>query len=314
MKPGVISNCLVKAGVCAAMMFFITGLHGAEETTTEGIGVRQHKSPDTVRVLTANIRSPLPWDEGTGNEWNVRKKLCADVILAQDADIISTQECTMEQAKALRKALRNYKCFDLGEPEVVGSSVINPHNLVFWSTKRFEEKNMGGYWLSMTPNQPLSKFQPAAKARYMTWVHLKDKQTGRELMIVNTHLDYRNPVGMLMQAKALVAFSAATPPVDIPRILTGDFNTGADSDGIRHIKASGWTDTYESVHGEENPGPTYHEFYGPEDPKSNLRGKIDFIFSTRGLQAIGAEIVRDQRDGRYPSDHYFVSAELEYIK
>jgi endonuclease/exonuclease/phosphatase family metal-dependent hydrolase len=40
-------------------------------------------------------------------------------------------------------------------------------------------------------------------------------------------------------------------------------------------------------------------------------GKIDWIFARGATRVVGAAIIRDSRDGRFPSDHYFVSADVE---
>jgi endonuclease/exonuclease/phosphatase family metal-dependent hydrolase len=40
--------------------------------------------------------------------------------------------------------------------------------------------------------------------------------------------------------------------------------------------------------------------------------KIDYIFVTPDTQILGAAIDRRHRDGRYPSDHYPVTAQLRF--
>jgi endonuclease/exonuclease/phosphatase family metal-dependent hydrolase len=74
------------------------------------------------------------------------------------------------------------------------------------------------------------------------------------------------------------------------------------------FQQGGWQDTYETVHGVRDPGPTFHEFLGSKGPAS--LGKIDWIFTRGKLKTTGAEIIRDCPGGRCPSDHYFVRAEI----
>jgi endonuclease/exonuclease/phosphatase family metal-dependent hydrolase len=38
--------------------------------------------------------------------------------------------------------------------------------------------------------------------------------------------------------------------------------------------------------------------------------KIDFVFVEPGAEVLAAEIVRSSRDGRYPSDHFPVTARV----
>ena len=40
-------------------------------------------------------------------------------------------------------------------------------------------------------------------------------------------------------------------------------------------------------------------------------GKIDWIFTRGALVPTAAKIIRDAEDGRYPSDHYFISTTLK---
>lgn len=50
---------------------------------------------------------------------------------------------------------------------------------------------------------------------------------------------------------------------------------------------------------------TFNEFEGRRDG-----AKIDYVFAEPGTRVRQAEIIRDHRGGRYPSDHYPVSARL----
>ncbi len=77
---------------------------------------------------------------------------------------------------------------------------------------------------------------------------------------------------------------------------------------IQKFVEGGWTDTYETIHGAEDPGPTGHRFLGSERAKE--KGKIDWIFWRGQVEITAADIINDNENGRYPSDHYFISAEI----
>ena len=83
-------------------------------------------------------------------------------------------------------------------------------------------------------------------------------------------------------------------------------NCDGSNEAIGVFRKGGWTDTYGVVHGPGEPGHTYHEFLGDEY-QSDI-GKMDWIFSRGCFWSVGAEIIRTARNGRYPSDHFFVSA------
>lgn len=76
---------------------------------------------------------------------------------------------------------------------------------------------------------------------------------------------------------------------------------------------SGWIDTYEHIHGKSDPGYTAHDFYGTGAPPHAANGKIDWIFVRGNFKVLFADIIKDKVKGRYPSDHYFVSAEVDLL-
>ncbi|HMR20344.1 MAG TPA: endonuclease, partial [Sphingobacterium sp.] len=90
----------------------------------------------------------------------------------------------------------------------------------------------------------------------------------------------------------------------------GDFNASAPSKVIQSILFAGWKDSYVEVHGEGEPGATVHSFKGEDDPKKDVRKKIDFIFTKGNVTAVDSKIIKDSYRGIYPSDHYFVEAVL----
>jgi len=62
------------------------------------------------------------------------------------------------------------------------------------------------------------------------------------------------------------------------------------------------------MHGNADPCDTFHQFQGPAFPHHS--GKIDWIFTRGAVRTLGAAIISDAVGGRYPSDHYFISADI----
>ncbi|AWI09605.1 endonuclease/exonuclease/phosphatase family protein [Ereboglobus luteus] len=272
---------------------------------------RKRQSPDAVRVVSANVRHPVKADIPGGNGWDARKELARDVLLAQDADIICFQEFNNPQYDYLKERLPGYEAFGFVERNTDGRKA----NMVFYSKKRFEKIAGDGAFLSPTPDVYRSKFEESATASSFTCVRLKDRLTGRELIVWNTHFDYKYPAGREKQAGALVEQMKKHPP-GIPQIITGDLNCDAGTRPVKILKAAGFIETYATIHGPSDPGYTFHAFEGHSRGKPG--GKVDFVFCNDRLRPTAAEIIKDNRniDGvrRYPSDHYFVSAELVYEK
>ena len=100
------------------------------------------------------------------------------------------------------------------------------------------------------------------------------------------------------------------PPVT-RQVLTGDMNANSSNPALRAFFRSGWRDSYAEIHGELEPGNTFHQFLGSAYTGND--GKIDWILYRGALRPSAAEIVRTSENGRCPSDHYFIRADFEWI-
>lgn len=278
---------------------------------------RARQAADSIRIVTANIRQTyFLADKKTGDDWDSRKELCRDVLLAQDADIICIQENHIGQVAYLKKSIPHTEFFSSVKMRGKDKSTKDLYNPILYSAKRFEKLDAGGFWLSDTPEVALSKYDDAYMARHVNWLLLRDKKTGKKLRILNTHLEHKFGSARVKQIAVLLAFADKLPP-DTPVVITGDFNTGMDSPTVRMVLEHGWLDSYSAIHGPDDPGGTAHRFLGEKfinSPEGKKRRKIDFIFHNKLLKPTSSEIIKDSRGGKYPSDHYFVSAEFDYTK
>ena len=252
-----------------------------------------------VKILTCNIRYSGA-DDGE-NGWEHRKDLCARVIAAEDADVLCFQEMRTDQFCDLSGALPGYATHFMGD----GPRESHPQNSIFYRCEVFEEVAAGGYWLSPTPHVPGSSAWDSACVRVAIWVRLRHRASGTELRVINTHLDHVSQEARENQARLIVEDALAYPD-DYSQLLAGDMNCETGNPAIDVFKAGGWLDTYGDVHGTEDPGPTHHGFLGAAYAGS--QGKIDWIFTRGALRPTRAEIVTASEAGRYPSDHYFLSA------
>ncbi len=257
-----------------------------------------------MKILSCNIRVDVKEDSDTGNGWDDRKGLCLEVIRAQNADLICFQECRAAHYQYLKNGLPEYESFGLANPD----AVFNPGNAIFFSRARFEIVSAGGFWLSETPHIAGSQSWDSARPRFVNYVDLRERDSGREFRVWNGHLDHIGQVARENQARLIVEGAFALPE-DFPQFFTADCNADASNPAVQNVIAGGWIDTWATVNGPDDPGITYHRFMGPGyDGKT--KGKIDFIFSRGPVEVLAAEIIRDSRDGHYPSDHYFLSVEV----
>jgi endonuclease/exonuclease/phosphatase family metal-dependent hydrolase len=64
-------------------------------------------------------------------------------------------------------------------------------------------------------------------------------------------------------------------------------------------------DTFRVLHPDVKDVRTAHEFKG-----TRQGNKIDFVFVQPAVKVLEAEVLYDNIDGRYPSDHFPVTARL----
>jgi endonuclease/exonuclease/phosphatase family metal-dependent hydrolase len=253
-------------------------------------------------VLSCNVRVDIASDAKHGDSWTERRELCADVIKAQKADLFGLQEAQAQHVSYLKSRMPEYDTYALSH----ANDYFHPIDAIFFRRDRYELISCGGFWLSETPHIAASKGWDTMNPRLANWVHLKERSSGKEFRYWNTHLDHK---GQIAREKGATMINQASEifPKDLPQILTGDMNAAVDNPAIENYKKGGWIDTYVMANGTADPGSTFHGFKGP---KAVGQKKIDWIFCRGPVKAIASKIIRDGRNGHYPSDHYFISTEV----
>jgi endonuclease/exonuclease/phosphatase family metal-dependent hydrolase len=261
-----------------------------------------------LRVMSFNIRYGTAPDGD--NAWARRTDLVYDTIARFQPDLIGYQEVLDFQFDALAARF----------PELVSEGVgrddgrrKGEFSSLAYRRDRFTRVAGGTFWLSTTPDVPGSKSWDAALPRICTWVRLRETASGRELVFANTHFDHRGQVARREAARVL---SERLGPVasGIPAVLTGDFNITEDTPAFRVLVEPPepswvrWIDAYRTLHPERAPDEASFNGF-----KGTVRGsRIDFVLHTSHFRATAAAIDRHQREGRFPSDHYPVTAVLAW--
>ncbi|MFZ9748037.1 MAG: endonuclease/exonuclease/phosphatase family protein [Opitutaceae bacterium] len=261
-----------------------------------------------LRVMSFNIRYGTAPDGD--NAWARRTELVYETIARFQPDVIGYQEVLDFQFDALAARF----------PELVSEGVGRDDGRrkgefasLAYRRDRFSRVAGGTFWLSTTPDAPGSKSWDAALPRICTWVRLRETASGRELVFANTHFDHRGQVARREAARVL---SERLGPVasGIPAVLTGDFNITEDTPAFRVLVEPPepswvrWIDAYRTLHPERAPDEASFNGF-----KGTLRGsRIDFVLHTSHFRATAADIDRHQREGRFPSDHYPVTAVLAW--
>lgn len=260
--------------------------------------------PDLL-VMTFNIRYAKPADGP--DFWDRRRDLVFDLLRQRRPDILGMQEALASQLADLRAALPDYDALAVGRED--GRSE-GEHCPLFFRQERFEAQESGTFWLSDTPDEPGSRTWGNTATRICTWGRLFDRQTQRALYVYNLHLDHQSQTardsGVRLVRERAVGRSAPDPVM-----ILGDFNAEEENPAVRWLLAQtelALTDTFRAVHPNAEMVGTFNGFAG-----ETTGPKIDYILTTKEFVPLEAEIVRDHWDGRYPSDHFPVTARLRLI-
>ena len=256
------------------------------------------QTDEPVNVMTFNVRYDNPDD--SLNNWNYRKDRVANAIRFYDADIVGTQEVLHNQMEDLRQRLPGYESIGVGRED---GKEAGEYSALWYRADRFTAKESGWFWLSETPEVAGSKGWDGACERIATWAKLQDKLTGKELFVMNTHLDHVG-VAARREGVKLVLDKIQELGGNLPVILTGDFNAEPESDVIKQV-----TDTADPEHLTDartvadlvyGPNWTFHDF--GSIPYEH-RERIDYIFVKNGLEVLKYGILAETEGNAYLSDH-----------
>ena len=257
-------------------------------------------APAPLRVMSFNVR--LPADADGAHRWDVRRGLVARMLGDAAPDVIGTQELFKAQGDYLQAQLPQYAWRGRGREANGGGE----HMGVFFRTDTLRVLASGDFWLSDTPDAPGSISWGNLYPRMATWARFERVADGRRFTVFNTHLPYRaeDADARLRGARLLRARIAALPRGE-PVVVTGDFNDIPGSAVHAVLLAAGLGDAFRIADSRSGPEGTFHAFTGRPDRR------IDWIL-VRGFDVRGVRTIDASEDGRYPSDHFPVVADLAF--
>lgn len=241
------------------------------------------------------------------NIWPNRARFNAETIRRYDPDLIGFQEVQEGNLASYDELLPGYD-------REIGPRYNNhdpfAYPSVFWKPGKLEKLESGGFWLSKTPDEYSGDWDTNC-IRSACWVRFHEKETGRELVLLNTHLDHLGEVARVEGSKVIVQRLEAVRRT-APVIATGDFNANPGSEAYTVWAENGFSDAFLEA-GNAEGGETYsfHAFTGK---KQRDIGRIDWILTKNGdgqLISRSCRIITDSRPPLYPSDHCPVQAEIE---
>lgn len=279
--------------------------------TAFGGAIAVAEQPVDLRIMSFNIRV----DAGGGpNRWELRRDKVVNVIDAFDPDILGMQEDEAHQGKYVHDHLPRYSMFRrAAKPNGTGE-----HNAILYRADRFTELRSGTFWLSPTPDVPGSRGWGAKLPRLVNWIELADEDNpGLTFVVMNTHWEHAaHGAQARFHSATLMREKMGEIAAGIPVIFTGDFNADQDSDPYDRMTGRDENDnrrflidTYRNRHpGDSGKVGTGHGFTGKAG-----KSRIDWILHDDSFDTLAADIVRTSFNGRYPSDHFAITATIEPI-
>lgn len=301
---------------------------------------------DELRVMTFNIRYGTAGDGP--DRWTERREMVYDVIRQHRPDVVGLQEALRFQLDEIRAAVPGYgeigvaredgkqkgeysailyredrlKVADSGTfwlsdtPEVVGSTTWGNKLTRICTWARFEDRAGGGvFWMynSHLDHQSQRSRERSVELLAQRIAAGREKADGPVIVTGDFNAGEDNPAVTYLVGGALkgsgVKIQGSEKPTTRPMVGDGPRDVEGDRLGLATRPAldakARLVDTFRALHPDAKEFGTFHGFKG-----SRTGDKIDYILVSQGVKTLEAEIIHDNRDGRYPSDHYPVCAIL----
>jgi endonuclease/exonuclease/phosphatase family metal-dependent hydrolase len=249
-------------------------------------------------VMSFNIRYGTANDGD--NHWLKRRDQLFDLLREQPTDIVGLQEALHFQIEEILRAVPGYDYVGVGRSD---GRNAGEYAAILYRTARLRARRSDTFWFSDTPGAVKSTSWGNQIERVCTWAYFEDRE-GPAFYLYNVHLDHLSQPSREKSVALLLARIGARDP-KAPAVVTGDFNAGENNPAAIAMRTS-FADTFRLLHPDAAEAGTFNGF------KLGQTGgdKIDFVFVEPGTEVLAAEIVRASRDGRYPSDHFPVTARI----
>lgn len=290
-------NTLFKATASALLVslsFFSSGSNGAEQSPLA-------VAAESINVMSFNIRYNN-LNDGE-HAWPNRKDMVADVINFHQTDLAGLQEVLRSQLDELVDLLPGYGWLGVGRNDGEDAGEFAP---IFYRLERFELVDSGVFWLSETPDEIASKGWDAALPRIATWAKFKDLKLNQELIHLNTHFDHRGELARVKSAE-LIQRQLDSMQGTLPLVVTGDFNVPPSSAAYQTMTTTLMDSKLVSEMAPFGPEGTFAGFTVDLDETND---RIDYVFVSPEVTVLRYGVLADQLNGRYPSDHQPVLAEV----
>lgn len=268
---------------------------------------------EPIRVMSFNIRYNNP-EDGI-NAWPNRKQHVANMIAEiHKADAAGLQEVKYDQLMDLVNLLPDtYSYVGVGRGD---GWQDDEYSCIFYRNDKLELIATNTFWLAENPEMPGMVSWDSAITRIVTWAKFKQKSSGKEFFHFNTHFDHRGRDARVESAKLIVNKTRAIAK-NTPCVITGDFNVSENSipyailsgkESAGDVTSDFKDGRYVSKNGHEGPTASTTSWDEMREPET----RIDYVFIRNGFEVVSHKILDDRFDGRFPSDHLPVLADIQF--
>jgi endonuclease/exonuclease/phosphatase family metal-dependent hydrolase len=251
-----------------------------------------------MKIMSFNIRCGNVGEE----TWEDRIGIVCQTILESNADSVGIQEATPEWMDALKENLSHkYDYVGVGRDDGCNKGEYSP---VFYLKDKYEAIESDTFWLSETPNE-VSFCWDAVCRRVCSWVRLRNKETDREYVHINTHFDHIGVVARRNSVEMII--DHAKTFTDIPVVFTADMNVVEGTENYNQFVSSDYFDDTKRLAPDTMSFCTYHD----TKPEKHPEEVIDYVMINNGFVANKYVVMTEGIDGRFVSDHYPIYAEIE---
>lgn len=245
---------------------------------------------EELTIMSTNVRCYAP-DDLFKKSLFYRMELIATDVCAVMPDIICFQEMQGLHYNYLEEVMPDYTSVMAFRD----NSIIREGCSIFYRTDRFEEIESGHFWLSETP-EVKSKDWGSAHYRICVYVCLKDRNTGKEFIVFNTHLDHKSEEARIKGIEVVLdkiqALEGRTA------FLVGDMNASGNSKTIQSTKQR-FDDAKKIATVSDGNKYTYNNWGNPGG-----KSLVDYILISKGAATVKEyRVLNNCYDGIYSSDH-----------
>lgn len=244
-----------------------------------------------MKIMSFNLRNA---NDADGHSIAERAPRILQVISDFDADLLGLQEYGDRINDKIYDTLIEKYCFF---EQRTSKGISSP---ILWKKDAFECLENGYFRLSATPNvQSVSFDDKYNEERLCLWVMLKDKQTEKSFVYMNTHFG----VGIECIKNSPEAINEYSKRFShLPVIITGDFNMSPESVGYKNM-----TKFFTDVNA-VTAKDTRYTFHSYNTSDSEKRKLIDYCFINGNVTPKAYKMIDSTFDGKYPSDHHAITA------